>query len=371
MTSRSSLCVVAVLALAAFVRGQNAPEPARITLPASEVRAGASPQFPVTGTLKMGDTVLIKKRDSRFVEIVPPAGSLSWIQDRLVKQIDPTTLELVVEEAPVRYGNSVTPAPLDIDSRQARVKRGARLTIRGAQTKVGETSWWPIEPIPGESRFIEASAITPTVAPPVETAPQAERTKSANTTSAPNAKPARPKEWEQAEQAEREGRYDDAIRIYTELARFNSKEGGDFTLAVLCQNRIRELSPLRRPTGTLTNRNTSTNGTRPDANYPPAPPLPGASSRVRVSTTRPASEPDGVRSSGPGYLRRAGIRVDGQTTYALENSRGDLLLYVTPEAGVNLETHINRRVELYGMIRNRGDVRGASHMYVGRVIELR
>src|SRR5262249_15858462 len=102
------------------------------------------------------------------------------------------------------------------------------------------------------------------------------------------------------------------------------------------------------------------------------PPLAGTQpppNRNAIAPTQPVLA--GIRSSGPGYLRRSGIQVDGQTTYALENRRGELLLYVTPEPGVNAEPHLNRLVELFGAIKEGGDVRGASHMYATRVVELK
>jgi hypothetical protein len=374
MNSRTTLGGLVIMFSAGLAMAQSVPEAARITLPEVEVRAGASPQFPVTGKVRMGDTVQIKGRVGGFLEIVPPAGSLSWIPDRLVKQMaEANALELVVDEAPVRYGSGALHGPLEIDSRNAKVKRGARLTIRGEKVTHNGAVWWPIEPIPGESRFIPAEAVAPSAPAPVEPTRAPSVPAGPAASNALQAKSGKPKEWDQAEQAERDGRYDDAIRLYTELAQLNSKPGGDFTLAVLCQNRIRELWPLRRSSATLTSRGSGNANNRTGANspYPPTPPLPGVAAQGRTGPAQLKPLVEGPRSSGPGYLRRAGVQIDGQTSYALENRAGDLLLYVTPEPGVNLEPHLNRLVELFGSIRTRGDVRGANHMYVSRVAPLK
>src|SRR5262249_36678048 len=151
MTLQTYLCLFTLAVVAIPVAAQT-PQDGRITLPEVEVRAGASPKFPVTGKLRMGDMVQVKQKVNDYLEIVPPAGSLSWIPDRLVKQVTPNALELVVPEAPVRYGAAASAAPLEIESRAVRAKQGSRLVIRGEKVTYDRSAWWPIEPIPGESR---------------------------------------------------------------------------------------------------------------------------------------------------------------------------------------------------------------------------
>src|SRR5262249_25487819 len=97
----------------------------------------------------------------------------------------------------------------------------------------------------------------------------------------------------------------------------------------------------------------------------PAPPLPVMGSpRTSNSGQSIAALPSqGTR----GYLRRSGFQIDGLTTYALEDRRGDLLLYATAGPGVDLEPFVSQAVELQGSVRHRGDVRGGAHMTVTRV----
>jgi hypothetical protein len=61
--------------------------------------------------------------------------------------------------------------------------------------------------------------------------------------------------------------------------------------------------------------------------------------------------------SGWGWLRRAPFFVDQKQAYALENSQGSLRLYVTAQPGVNLDSYLNRTVNLYGKLNYRGDLK--------------
>ena len=65
----------------------------------------------------------------------------------------------------------------------------------------------------------------------------------------------------------------------------------------------------------------------------------------------------------------ARVFVDGKQAYVLENTQGRPLLYVTAQAGLNLEPYVNRNVELFGPAIYRGDLR-ANYMTVVRVAPL-
>jgi hypothetical protein len=49
--------------------------------------------------------------------------------------------------------------------------------------------------------------------------------------------------------------------------------------------------------------------------------------------------------------------VDNKPAFVLENSQGLPRLYVTAQAGVSLESYVNRSVNLYGKMTYRGDLR--------------
>ena len=56
-------------------------------------------------------------------------------------------------------------------------------------------------------------------------------------------------------------------------------------------------------------------------------------------------------------LVKANIAIDGQQTYALETSPGNVLAYVVGASGLELERYKNRRIVVFG---TRTDRRGVS-----------
>ena len=362
-----SLILPVFLAAAA---GAQQPQPALISADEVEVRAGASPQFPVTGKVRRGDKVFIRATRDGWLEIVPPAGSLSWINAESVDLLAGTRT-LVVKADPaaqVRVGNAESPVPVLADARVVLEKGSQVFAVTDQTVKAEKGEWWPIRPVAGEARYIPASAIA---APQVAAKPSSGNGAPTRTGGDPR--------LAQAEQAEQEGRYDEAERMYSDLCRRHMQAGGDFQFAQMCAGRIEELRRFRRTPGAFASRpsgpvagtttSMSKSGNGPDAGGgPPAPPLPSAGNSNRVSTTPHAT---GERASGPGVLRRSAVRIDGVQAYALETPRGQLLYYVTPTPGLDLEPFVGQRVELMGTVRTRGDVRGADHLTASRVFDLR
>jgi len=80
-------------------------------------------------------------------------------------------------------------------------------------------------------------------------------------------------------------------------------------------------------------------------------PLPASSQTPAVNSTA------NCQWSGWGWLRRAPFFVDNKQAFALENSQGSLRLYVTAQPGVNLDSYVNRTVNLYGKMIYRGDLK--------------
>src|SRR5262249_42518712 len=97
---------------------------------------------------------------------------------------------------------------------------------------------------------------------------------------------------------------------------------------------------------------TPAEGVRPASERPVAPCVPGA---PNGSAFRPQPQPgnpwtsprspEGHPSSGAGLLRRAGRAIEGQRTYVLESLQGYPMLYVTAQAGLELEPYVDRKVE--------------------------
>ncbi len=161
------------------------------------------------------------------------------------------------------------------------------------------------------------------------------------------------------------GKLAEAERLYAQLGRDVCNSNHD--LAMRCYNRLEYLRNTSRPTfqevgysglgqdNRLYPVPMNANG-QPLVCYAPCapaagqPPPPAAPAQDLAATTAP-------QASGAGRLRLAGRGVDYRRAYVLENSQGQLLMYVTAAQGVDLEPYVNRNVDLYGPIVYRGDLR--------------
>src|SRR5262249_46242565 len=128
---------------------------------------------------------------------------------------------------------------------KVKVKRGTLLVVRGDKVVHEKAGWWPVAPAPGESRFILAEAIN---APANGQTVSSSKTTSGTATSTSSGEP---KAWIAGLNAEREGRFDDAYRIFGTLAQQESKPGGDFAMVGRCTTRMRELIESGRVKGTV------------------------------------------------------------------------------------------------------------------------
>jgi hypothetical protein len=305
-----------------------------------------------------------------WLEIAPPQGSFSWVCEKDVQtgstENGRTTLVVQTADAEVRAGAAGQNQPTLRET--IKLKPGTKLLARGEKIKVAneKDQWWPVECVPDESRFIPITATQKSAA-------------AGGLPTLPNTgQPSKdPPQWQMADQAQREGRLDDAEKLFADIVRENTAPGKDFELCLRAQNRIREIRLQRR--ATLTSRpggNTLIppqqgipTFTPPADQMPPRPPFsPAGGARSRPMGTAGNT---GWESSGLGWLRRSGFQIDGKQTYALETANGQLRVYVTADTGVNLEMHLNRQVELFGSFEVRGDVRGAQYMRVARVAAAR
>src|SRR5262249_17762183 len=127
--------------------------------------------------------------------------------------------------------------------------------------------------------------------------------------------------WAQAEAAEREGRLEDAEKLYFALARAMNEPGGDHDVANLCYTRIHSLREKKR--------NGAAGGTVATSG-PLGSPTRGAG-ESKTGSTPPADTSalaDRPKWHGPGRLVKSALALDGRKTYALETSPGITVLYV-------------------------------------------
>lgn len=358
-TSRLLAGMALALAVATSARGQQTPYETTIALPEVEVRSGPSTQFYPTAKLRQGAAVRVLEEKDGWLAIAPPSGSFSWINGRLIDRSGRTAV--VVTEAPVRVGSSVSNQPPTVE--QVKAPRGAQVVILGeAHTPPDDPNsgmWWPIQPPPQEVRYIPKDAVK-TMAP-VETMVAASpgSTQAEKAWPAPGGvPPASGSLLDQAKQAEASGNVQKAIELYTQVYRQNID--ANHSLAMDALNRVHFLQNGYRPSVPAGYQpgvpSEATTGQA--ARLAPAPAVPAQPvSNTQVGyPNRPAPAPV-VQPSGPGRLRRAGFFVDGKQAYVLENSQGRPLLYVTAQAGLNLEPYVNRTVELFGPVIYHGELR--------------
>jgi hypothetical protein len=236
---------------------------------------------------------------------------------------------------------------------RAKLPRGTIVRIIGDKEFAEGKEWWPIQPPPSEVRYVAKSSLNPATATIVSASP-AIPTKSV--VSSPNS-PTHPL-WMQAQQAENVRDYARAELLYKQLAGEMAQPGGDHDLAIRCYNRIEQLSRAQTAT------------------WPARQPAPGMLVSGRAASPAPSTtvsaSPSPI-SSGPGWLRRTGLLIDGQTAYVVEDNRGQRKYYVLGQQGLypGLESYVNRPVEVYGPMVQRADLAGGGYISVNRIQYLR
>jgi hypothetical protein len=142
--------------------------------------------------------------------------------------------------------------------------------------------------------------------------------------------------WDQAEAAERAGKYDDAERLLFQLARQMNEPGGDHDIANLCYTRIHTLREKKRAASGGSTSQVRTTGSN-------ATPTTGGSSPPPA-----VGRDDGPRWNGPGILKHSNLTIAGPRTYRLESSNGEIAMFVVPAQGVDLEKPLGKKVSVYG-----------------------
>lgn len=393
---RTALVALAVLAAPAAVFAQPGSYLAVVTDPELKVRAGPGDKFPDTGTVVKGDRVLVAGEEpGGWLAVWAPQGSVSWVQNTFIdfNKDRPVPQNVKVEDGTTLAAGRVgLPQPLT-EVRRAKVPEGTALVVIGAPATFEGKKWYPVVPPFGDFRYVPKTGVQAERA--VNTSFVVRGTDSVTPAGAPaggspaggvagaaGQDPPRPTVshplWAQAEAAERDGRYDEAERLYFQLARLMNEPNGDHDVANLCYTRIHTLREKRRGGGTTTW--TAPRDDRPALQPParddraalpppareerPAPSAKTTDAASRPTTgnttqpvgTNPAPPDDRPRWAGAGVLSRTALAIDGRRTYALESSPGVVRMYVVGAPGVDLEKYINRRVDVFGSTFTRRDL---------------
>jgi SH3-like domain-containing protein len=342
----------------------------------AEVRSGPGSNDSVYVTNRLPRSAIVhvvQELPDGWLKIKPPHGSFSFINTRFLDHIAGNNWVVVVSHADVRV-------PVFVGSN---LKPNDRGTLQGCTLTYGtqvialdgprliqdDESWQRIEPPPSEYRYIRETAVRKVdgIPPPTDgsRALVAKVGSDAPTGQTPaNAVPpaaaadtVSPTELKRAaEKAEKEGRLAEAIARYNQYLDYGQRMGMMTAQeATMIRNRIANLQQ-------------SAAGPGPPATTVAAPGTP-IQPRGIPQPPAPVAAVDAFPSSGPGYLSRSGRRIDSLVAYRLESTQGFPTLYVTPQAGVDLEPYVGRKVELTGPAVYRGDLR-ANYMTVVRLREV-
>lgn len=380
--------LVAGLVLAVLPAGaaaQSGPYFAVVTDAEVIHRAGPSDKFPETGKIPRGTRVVVEREaDNGWLEITAPAGSVSWVHHTFIAQPDPNrplpqNVEVEAEgEVTLAAGRADLAQPLDI--RRTKMPKGSILVVIGAKVQYDGKWWYPVAPPPGDFRYIPKTAVQAerpantsfvvkghdAVVPAGSTAsPPA--TGPAAAIPGPGAAPPKPivnhPLWAQAEALEKDGRLDDAEKVYFQLARLMNDPGGDHDIANLCFTRIHGLREKKRvaaPPGVAGGTGTLMPPVRDDRSSARPAPVPDRSPPPAAERTPPpSSDPQDNRPrwAGAGKLVRSAVVLDGRRTYALDPAPdGSPRLYVVAAKDVDLERYVNRRVDVFGTTYSRREL---------------
>jgi len=369
------------------------PYLAVVTAAQVTVRAGPSDQFPDTGTLQAGMQVWVDHEESNgWLAVQDPPHTLrtiSWVPMQFINfdKSRPIPQNVVVDEAgaPLRPGKIGLAEPLPVQ--RTRVPGGTILLVIGPPVQRDGRTWYPVASPPGDFRYLPKHAVEaqggtawgfqvrePTPVPPSASSPAHTLTSATTTSTASSATGSVPTRassvqhplWQQAEAAEQAGRYEEAERLFFDLARLMNEQGTNHDIANLCYTRIHALREKRRQA--------SASSTTPaPENLPSASggsmgaishPWPKEASPPTGSSPSPGTLPPSettARWYGPGRLVRSAIALDGRKTYALEAHPGVPIVYVVAGAAGDLERYLNTSVQVYGPAQSR---RGLSYPYV-------
>lgn len=358
------------------------PYLAVVTAPQVMLRAGPSDHFPETGTLQAGMLVWVDHEEANgWLAVQDPPQTLrciSWVPMQFINfdKSRPIPQNVVVDEggAPLRPGKIGLAEPLPVQ--RTRVPGGTILLVIGPPVQREGRTWYPVAAPPGDFRYLPKQAVqaqrdggwnhqvrepTPAVTPGAAAsssipapAPAADNAGSSGPARPP---PVQHPLWQQAEAAEQAGRFDEAERLFFELARVLNEQGNHHDLANLCYTRIHALREKRRQSLPAS----------PSGSSAPVRLLPKDTPPATASTsagTTPTAPTDSARWYGPGRLVRSAIALDGRKTYALETHPGVPLVYVVPGAAGDLDRYVNSMVQVYGTAQSR---RGLSYPYVAAV----
>ena len=306
-----------------------------------DVLAGASLKYPATGHVKQGERlVVVREEETRFYAIVPPAGSVSWVNHRYLGKPEAGdggkfNAVVMADNVEVRVGTNAAAGPLDVA--QVRLPKGSVVEVLGDKVKAKDSVWYPITPPAGEFRYVSVHAtelpkpITVPPPPPLSAKPDPDKLAGGTAALPPKVELTGPdhKLWNQAEEAERGQNFPLAESLYTQVYHDLQKQKAESDALLVCYNRIiRCKEQIKTP---------------PASTVKPAPaPFPSP-------TVEPAAEARGERKTVAGKLEDARYLLNRQALYTLSDAKGVAFYVIAPD--FNLKDLNGRQVEVTGVVR--------------------
>jgi hypothetical protein len=329
-------------------QAQSPPDVRTITLREVQVRSGPNDKFYPTSKLVYGDKVEVVtgpagSQQPGWLAIKPPRGSFSWINKRFVQESDKDTkIGIVVTDentpVPVLVGSSETKEQPSKEG--TRAKRGSQVILLGTPNYTDNGVWLPIQPQPGEVRYIPESAVQPsTLAPPMASGyinPTAPRTSGA---------PGTP--------------------VVAPVTAAGAADPNEDLRRILQQRASAETDPARRQK--ILDLLASLPAPSAGVQLPGHPGNvvataniggPGAAGTMSLYATAngAAAQPSITGTAAHwtdfyGELRRTAFReTDGRQVYALVDAQGRSRMYAVALPNFSLDTYVGRRVALYGPV---------------------
>jgi len=330
---------------------------AAVDIDGVEVRAGHAMNFPATGKLRKGETVIIiREEDTGFYAIQPPPGSVSWIKQIHIGRVElgesaRANVAVMVDGADVLAGSDKASGP--IKRITTRLPKGTIVEVVGPMVRVEDASWYPISPPDGDLRWVpknalSSSSITAVAPPPTYVRPDPPPFTVSEGSKGPDAvaraaAAALPRaltdhrRWVEATQADKAGDYAKAKDLYARIYQDLWDQKAERDAIVICYNRYTRCDELlKRGEGVPARR---------------------SESRREAVAASAADGSAGGKWSGPGTLQEVQrVFVDGEPVYSLQDDKGNVIYYVTAVSGVNLRNFNNKRVQLYGAVSQRPEL---------------
>ena len=347
------LISIATLFFGSVVVGEESfPFAAIVLRDNTPVRSGPAEQYYPTDVLHRGQQVEIYRHDSGdWYAIRPPRGSFSWVPAGCLQVSEDNLAEVMVEGVAARVGSRLSE---DCTAEQVHLRRGEYLQILGERKFVDPKSgapetWLKVAPPSGEFRWIFGPDVSESLAQSNAVVSDVKLQQHQTPVTPPQASVGMISGAPQIGPADlSDDRLDLALSLIVTgpVAEWNFEaikaraekqlEQADTALvrgrARLVCDEIARFEQLQQNYLALTDKN------------PPAP------NRVAIPLERPRENPleripdfDGV-----GRLTPVVSRKNGAPKYALTDVKGNVLMFVSPALGVDLQSHLGKIVGVSG-----------------------